>query len=135
MKNNQIDFEEVTKLNQMFSGFSQEFLSQKPCRIHPNEVIEKINNNEKILIVDIRTKYEQSFVGYTLENSLHIPMDELFKKESMEKLAKYSDYEIVLSCHKGFRTLVATAFLQRIGIMNVKSLEGGIAEFALSIKP
>jgi len=135
MQNNQIDWDEVTKLNQIFSGFSQEFLSKKPCRVHPNEVIEKINNNEKILIVDIRTKYEQGCVGYTLPNSLHIPMNELFQKESIEKLAKYSDYEIVLSCHRGFRTLVATAFLQRIGITNVKSLEGGIVEFALNIKP
>jgi rhodanese-related sulfurtransferase len=132
---NQIDWKEVEVLNEMFQGFSQEFLSQKPCRIHPNEVIEKINNNEKILIIDIRTKYEQSFVGYTLKNSLHIPMDKLFKRESIEKLAEYSDYEIILSCHRGFRTLVATAFLQRIGFKNIKSLEGGIAEFAMSIKP
>jgi rhodanese-related sulfurtransferase len=62
-------------------------------------------------------------------------MDELFKKESIKKLSEYSNYEIILSCHRGFRTLVATAFLQRVGIINVKSLEGGIAEFALSIKP
>jgi len=131
----QIDWKEVEILNEMFKGFSQEFLNQKPCRIHPDKVIEQINNNEKVLVVDIRTEYEQSFVSYELKNSLHIPMDKLFKKESIDKLLEYSDYEIVLSCHRGFRTLVATAFLQRIGFRNVKSLEGGIAEFAMSVKP
>jgi len=132
---NQIDFKEIEILNEMFKGFSQEYLSKQPCRIHPNEVIEKIKNNEKILIVDLRTKYEQSFVGYTFKNSLHIPMDRIFKKESIEKLLEYSDYEIILSCHRGFRSLVVAAFLQRVGLRNVKSLEGGIAEMAISIKP
>jgi rhodanese-related sulfurtransferase len=131
---NQIDWKEVEVLNEVFKGFSQEFLSQKPCRVHSDEVIKKINNNEKVLILDIRSEYEQSFVGYVLQNSLHIPIDKLFKKESIEKLIEYSDYEIILSCHRGFKALVATAFLQRIGFKNVKSLEGGIAEFVMSVK-
>jgi len=130
-----IDYKEVEILNEVFSGFAPEFLKQIPCRIKPEEVINKINNNEKIVIIDIRTDKEERFVGFTTPNSLHIPLEKLFTKEGIDKLLEYNDYEIVLSCYTGSRSLIATAFLQRIGLKNVKSLEGGIVHFAMNIKP
>ena len=131
----QIDWEDAGRINEIFSNFTQEYLSDKPCRISPETVIEMIEKGEKVLILDIRTDYEKELVGYTLKNSLHIPMGRLFRKENIEKLLDYQDHTIVLSCHKGFRSLVATAFLQKIDIMNTKSLEGGIADFALAVHP
>lgn len=125
----------LNKINEHFKHFDQEFLKLKPCRIKVEEVIEKIKNDEKILILDIRTEYETSLVGYTYKNTLNIPLNKLFEEENIEKLLQYKDHTIIVSCHSGARTIVATAFLHLLGIENSKSLEGGIAAFADAVKP
>ncbi len=131
----QIDWKEVEILNQMFSNFTEEFLAKKPCQVKPETLLEWIENNEKVLIVDIKTPKEVLLVGFTHTDSIHIPMHTLFEKENLEKMAN-SDYEkIVLVCRSGQRSLVATAFLQRIGFKNVFSLQGGIIELVQHIRP
>jgi rhodanese-related sulfurtransferase len=130
-----INLELLEIINQHFKHFDQDFLKLKPCRITPQEVIEKIKNNEKIMILDIRTEYETKLVGYTYSPSLNIPLNKLFEQKSIQKLLEYKDYLIIISCHSGARTLVATAFLHLLGIENTKSLEGGIAAFAEAVKP
>ena len=124
----------LSKINAHFKNFNHEYLSKKPCRIDAKEVIRKIKNNEKILLLDIRTKYETSLLGYKYKDSLNIPLDELFLEENIKKLLSFKDYQIVLTCHSGARTVVATAFLHLLGIDNAFSLEGGISAFASSIE-
>ncbi len=128
-----IDFKEVEILNQMFSNFTEEFLAKKPCQIDAETFLKWIEN-EDILVVDIKTKKEVLIVGFTHTNSIHIPMHELFQKENIEKLAN-ANKKIVTVCRSGQRSLVATAFLQRIGIKEVFSLQGGIIELVQHIKP
>ncbi len=128
-----IDLKEVEILNQMFSNFTEEFLAKKPCQIDANTFLEWIEN-EDILVVDIKTQKEVLVVGFTHANSIHIPMHELFQKENIEKLAN-ANKKIVTVCRSGQRSLVATAFLQRIGIKDVFSLQGGIIELVQHIKP
>jgi len=128
-----IDFKEVEILNQMFSNFTEEFLAKKPCQIDTQTFLEWLEN-EDILVVDIKTKKEVLIVGFTHTNSIHIPMHELFKKENIEKLANINK-KIVTVCRSGHRSLVATAFLQRIGIQQVFSLQGGIIDLVQHIKP
>ena len=128
-----IDLKEVEILNQMFSNFTEEFLAKKPCQIDANTFLEWIEN-EDILVVDIKTPKEVLVVGFTHANSIHIPMHELFQKENIEKLAN-ANKKIVTVCRSGQRSLVATAFLQRIGIKDVFSLQGGIIELVQHIKP
>ncbi len=130
-----IDWKEVETLNKMFSNFTEEFLAKKPCQVKPDELINWIEDNKKILIVDIKTPKEVMLVGFTHTDSIHIPMHTLFEKDNLEKLAN-SDYEkIVLVCRSGHRSLIATAFLKRIGFENVFSLEGGIIELVQHIRP
>ena len=128
-----IDLKEVEILNQMFSNFTEEFLAKKPCQIDANTFLEWIEN-EDILVVDIKTPKEVLIVGFTHTNSIHIPMHELFQKENIEKLAN-ANKKIVTVCRSGQRSLVATAFLQRIGIKDVFSLQGGIIDLVQHIKP
>jgi len=128
-----IDLKEVEILNQMFSNFTEEFLAKKPCQIDAVTFLEWIEN-EDILVVDIKTPKEVLVVGFTHTNSIHIPMHELFKKENIEKLAN-ANKKIVTVCRSGQRSLVATAFLQRIGIKDVFSLQGGIIDLVQHIKP
>jgi rhodanese-related sulfurtransferase len=130
-----IDMILLEKINEHFKHFDENFLRQKPCRITPQEVIQKVKNNENILILDIRTKGETEIVGITFKNSLNIPLHELFSKENIETLTKHRDKEIIIICHSGARTIIATAFLHLLGFDNAKSVEGGIAALADAIKP
>ena len=125
----------LDKIHQHFKNFDEEFLKMKPCRIDAQTVIDKLKNNEKVLIVDIRTEGETSLIGYSIPESINIPLHTLFEEANIKKLLEYKEYLIVVSCHTGVRTVVATAFLHLLGIDNAKSLEGGIAQFADSVKP
>jgi len=131
-----IDWKEVENLKGFFSFFTSDFLRKKPCRVRPEKVIEWIKENQKAVIVDIRTSEETSLVGFTYEGSLKIPMNQLFERENIETLKDYENrgYKIVVACRSGVRSLVATAFLQRVGFRNVYSLEGGIIAFAEAVK-
>jgi len=131
-----IDWKEVENLKGFFSFFTSDFLRKKPCRVRPEKVIEWIKENQKAVIVDIRTSEETSLVGFTYEGSLKIPMNQLFERENIETLKDYENrgYKIVVACRSDVRSLVATAFLQRVGFRNVHSLEGGIIAFAEAVK-
>ncbi len=122
-------------INEHFKNFDEEFLRRKPCRIPVNEVMKKIKSGEDLVFLDIRTRGETELIGIKLKNTLNIPMNELFKEENIEKITKFRDKEIIVICHSGARTIVATAFLHLLGIDNAKSLEGGIAAFADAVKP
>ena len=129
-----LDYKEIENLDKMFSNFTEEFLRNKPCQVNPKQVIKWIEDDEDILIVDIKTHKEVSIVGFTHTDSIHIPMSDLFKKENIEKLLQAQNKKIVIVCKSGFRSLVAAAFLQRVGFKNIFSLRGGIVEFVKEIE-
>jgi len=129
-----IDWSEVEKLKDFFSFFTSDYLAKRPCRVKPHILVDWIKKGEKVLIVDIRTPEETSLIGFTYEKTLKIPMNQIFERENIEKLASYSDYKIVVACRMGLRSLVVTAFLRRIGLNNVYSLDGGIISFAQEVR-
>ncbi len=131
----QIDWKEIENINNMFSNFTEEFLSQKPCQIKADELLKWIENDEKVFIVDIKTEKEVLLVGFTHTDSIHIPMHTLFEKENLEKLSNENYDKIVIACRSGQRSLVATAFLQRVGFKNIFSLAGGIVSLVETIRP
>jgi rhodanese-related sulfurtransferase len=130
-----LDLALLKRINEHFKHFDENFLRQRPCRITPQEVIQKVKNGEEILILDIRTKGETEIVGITFKNSLNIPLHELFNEENIETLTKHREKEIIVICHSGARTIIATAFLHLLGFDNAKSVEGGIAALADAIRP
>ncbi len=129
-----VDWNEVEKLSSFFSYFTEEYLRERPCRVSPERVLRWIKEEEKVLLVDIRAPAETALVGFTYPNTLRIPMNELFKRENIEKLASYEGWKVVIACRAGVRSLVATAFLRRVGLKNTYSLEGGIIEFTRAVR-
>jgi len=89
----------LDKIHQHFKNFDEEFLRLKPCRIDAQTVINKIKNKEKVLIVDIRTEGETSLIGYSIPDSINIPLNTLFEENNIKKLLEYKEYLIVVSCH------------------------------------
>ena len=128
-----IDWELAKKYDSIFSRLDQKTLTKSPCRVTPKQVLEMIKNGEDVVLLDIRTEAEQSIVGLTYKNSLHIPMDKLFKEENLKKLPK--DKKIIVICHSGARAIAATFALRSIGFKNAYALKGGISALARYVTP
>ncbi len=78
-------------------------------------------NGEKAILLDVRTDSERK--AKSIPGSLHIPLQEL--SQSLERLEKYRDKEIICYCRTGNRSVAAADVL---GKQNFKaaSMKGGI---------
>ncbi len=128
-----IDEYMAKKYDELFSKMTQKVLAKSPCRVTPKQVVEMIKKGEDIVLLDVRTEAEQSIVGLTYSNSLHIPMDKLFKPENLSKIPK--DKKVIVVCHSGARALVVAFALRSLGFENVYALKGGIVKLADYLTP
>ena len=97
--------------------------------ISPQELKQKLNENESILLLDVREQSEYDIVH--LEDARLIPLNTL--PHHVDSLP--SDQEIVVYCHHGQRSLYAVAYLQQNGFTGAKNLIGGIDQWAADIDP
>lgn len=95
------------------------------------ELKDKIDNNEELLILDVREPFEKYQSDIDYESSKLIPIGEL--TERVNELEEYRDKEIVCLCRSGGRSENARKFLNEQGFENVKNLKGGINEWARKI--
>ncbi len=89
----------------------------------PKDLKKKIDSNEDIIILDVRTNLEREFTKIT--PSLHIPVNELGIRVS--EIPK--DKLIVCYCHSGGRSAYAVSFLKQQGY-KVENLEGGTVAYS-----
>jgi glyoxylase-like metal-dependent hydrolase (beta-lactamase superfamily II)/rhodanese-related sulfurtransferase len=97
--------------------------------IDPEELKKKIDKNENIFLLDVRTpqEYEAWRISYENHNNPKlIPVDRLFMKDPtlLEEIPK--DKEIVTVCAHGNRSMIAAKILTQLGY-SVKSVKGGMA--------
>ncbi len=97
--------------------------------IDPEELKKKMDNNEDIFLLDVRTpqEYEAWRISYENHNNPKlIPVDRLFMKDPtlLEEIPK--DKEIVTVCAHGNRSMIAAKILTQLGY-RVKSVKGGMA--------
>ncbi|MDE0186430.1 MAG: rhodanese-like domain-containing protein [Candidatus Poribacteria bacterium] len=95
--------------------------------ISVHELKQKRDRNEPIVLLDVREQDEYEIVHF--EDALLIPVNEL--PQQAHRLDR--DSEIVIHCHKGMRSMYAAAYLYQLGYRNVKSLTGGIDQWAIEI--
>jgi glyoxylase-like metal-dependent hydrolase (beta-lactamase superfamily II)/rhodanese-related sulfurtransferase len=98
-------------------------------QINPSDLKKKIDNNEDVFILDVRTP--QEYESWRLSYDRHrtpklIPVDSLLAQGShlIKEIPK--DKEIITICAHGIRSMAAANFLNQLGY-NVKSLSGGMA--------
>lgn len=77
---------------------------------------EKVGNNEKSIIVDVRTVQEWNYDGHA-DCSINIPLVEL---ESQIEILKAYD-KITLVCRSGSRANAAKQTLENAGIKNIEN--------------
>ena len=98
--------------------------------VHPATVRDWLNKKEDVLILDVRTLKEQQ--AAKIAGSTLIPLSDLDGRAERE-LAAWKDRRIVVHCHKGGRSMNATAVLRKHGFKRVSSLAGGIDAWSVMI--
>ena len=97
--------------------------------ITPQELKQRLDENQAVFLLDVREQSEYDFVH--LEGARLVPLNTL--PQHLDSIP--SDKEIVVYCHHGQRSLYATAYLQQNGYDDVKNLTGGIDRWAAEIDP
>jgi adenylyltransferase/sulfurtransferase len=111
----------------------QENPADREMEIEPISVKQMMDNGKNFTLVDVRNQGEYEICR--IDGSTLIPLD-VIEERKIEKLngLKKAD-EIVLHCKAGVRSLKAAKALIDIGFENVKSMRGGIEEWAETIDP
>jgi rhodanese-related sulfurtransferase len=111
----------------------RQFFVTKPCKIEAPAVLEMLAKKEKVTLLDIRTPEEQAVVAMSHPASLSIPMNELFKKNNLDRLPENG--KIIVICHSGNRAAGATALLKSIGFKDVVYINGGMISLITNLTP
>ncbi len=91
--------------------------------ISVSEVKAKIDSAEQILLLDVRTGEEfDGSLGH-IDGAILIPLQELMQRIS--ELDDHKDKEIIVICHSGSRSGIATQLLRDKGY-NALNMDGGM---------
>ncbi len=113
-----------------FCGITPEqILHQSGLEITPEELKEKLENGEDIILIDVREPVEYEI--NRIEGSKLIPLSKL--PEKVNELDQTR--EIVLYCKMGGRSARAVQLLRELGFTRVKNLAGGIDAWIEKIDP
>ncbi len=107
-----------------------------PCfeDLSPADVVERLAGSvEAPVILDVRTPGE--FVGRDghIEGALLVPLDQL--EETLPRLRLLADREVIVVCHSGNRSSVASRMLCGAGFTQVANLDGGMSRWRRSGLP
>ena len=98
--------------------------------LFPWDIAEKLDNNEELLIIDIREPYE--YDRLRIQDSINVPRGILESacdygyEETVPELAAARDKQVVLICRSGNRTALAAYVMQQMGYTQVYSMKTGI---------
>jgi rhodanese-related sulfurtransferase len=106
-------------------------MSTNPLEIDCRSVKTKLDTGADLLLLDCREKSEYDTVK--ISQAVLLPMTEVQARAG--ELDAYKNREVIVHCHHGGRSLRVAKFLLGLGFTNVKSMAGGIDEWALTIEP
>jgi len=91
-------------------------------RITVEELRLKIDNGEKINLIDCREphEYEEANMGGRL-----IPLGKI-QTMQVDEIEDLKDEEVIVHCRSGHRSMMACMVLDQLGFRNTANLEGGI---------
>ena len=101
-----------------------------PDEISPEELHERLKQHPtSVVLMDVREPFEHEHCR--LEGAVLMPLREL-----PARVGKLNpDDEIVVYCHHGMRSMQAAEYLQHAGFKQVRSLQGGIDLWSLTVDP
>ena len=101
--------------------------------IKPEVFVEELKKGKGYVTIDVRTPNESYIYSMTLPGSLRIPINELFKTETLASLPQ--DIPIVVVCKTGARATAAGIALRHIGFNDVYILKGGFKALSAYVDP
>ena len=110
--------------NSMFAPVKGAAVGKHLHLIPPEKFVAKVNKNQPMMVVDVRTPAETSVLGITLTGSKSIPLAELFKPANLQSLPK--NKPVIIVCQSGVVATAAGTALRYSGFKNVFILKGGI---------
>jgi len=118
---------------QFFASFEEEQVAKALHLLPPEKVVEAIKKGGNVVLLDVRTKKEQSIVGLTFADSLSLPMNEVFKPENLAKIP--TDKKLIVTCKSGVRCTVIALALRNIGFDNAYAMKGGLTALMKYLSP
>jgi rhodanese-related sulfurtransferase len=93
--------------------------------ISVDEVKERLDREDEFLLIDVRE--ESEFAKDHLPGAIHLGKGII--ERDIETRVPDTNREMILYCGGGFRSALAAHNLQKMGYMNVLSMDGGIREW------
>ena len=90
----------------------------------------QIVNTNETTVLDVRTREEKAS-GFSVQGSLHIPLDEL--RERLDEIPR--NKPVYIYCVSGLRGYLALQILVQRGFTEVKNLSGGLKTYLPAIVP
>jgi len=137
---NDISFKESTSESQPFNRMNvrlkNEIISvglpnfdridSEDGRIFPNELHQRLSNNEDIVLLDTRNTYETRLGSFHNSIELGIKTFRAFPEAVANMDDSFKNKQIVMFCTGGVRCEKASVIMRDAGFTNIRQLEGGI---------
>lgn len=93
--------------------------------ISVDELYERLDAEDApAAIIDVRTPQEYNGLGGHIKGARLMPLGDLMY--ALDQLDEYQDEEVVLVCHSGSRSMMASQLLAQAGYKDVRNLSGGM---------
>lgn len=118
---------------QYFSPFKGKATGKAMYQIPVSSFVQETRSGADFYVIDIRTPAESGMVGFTLPGAVAIPMNELFRDESLAQIPV--NKKVVVACKAGHRGMAITTALRHSGFTNVYNLKGGVMALVKYLSP
>lgn len=104
--------------------------AENVTEIFPWDLEEKLDNDSKPLLLDVREPYE--FEAMHITDSINVPRGiletacEYDYEETVPELVEARNKEVIVICRSGNRSIFAAEVMQKMGYKNVVSLKTGL---------
>ena len=112
----------------LFSGVSGAEAGRALHFLSPQAFVEKLQQGESTVAIDIRTPAETELLSLSLAGSMAIPAERVFAPENLDRIP--TDRPVVIVCKSGARAAAVGTALRHIGFDNVYILKGGFQALA-----
>jgi rhodanese-related sulfurtransferase len=102
-----------------------------PLEIDPADLAALRSEPASYALLDVREPWELAICGFP--EAIHRPLGVLVGQEQEQELPK--DRLLIVICHTGRRSLLATEHLRRLGWSRAVNLRGGVEAYALEVDP
>jgi membrane protein DedA with SNARE-associated domain/rhodanese-related sulfurtransferase len=103
----------------------QKFLKAlRTARITPEQLKQKMDANEEVLIVDLRHKIDYEQDGAQIPGAMHLLPEELETRH--HEIPRNRDIILYCTCPNEATSALTALQLQRLGFVRVRPLEGGL---------